>query len=79
MAGAAPTKSSLMIDLENKNNLVTQVGKFIEFDEPKAPESKLSSSSRRSKFSDRAEPSRNEREHHNSSSRSRHGKIPSKT
>ena len=30
-----------MIDLENKSNLVSQVGKFIEFDEPKAPESKV--------------------------------------
>lgn len=65
-----------MIDLENKNNLVTQVGKFIEFDEPKAPENKGQSSSRRSKFSDRADLPRNEREHHNSS-RSRHGKISS--
>ena len=44
-----------MIDLENKNNIVTQVGKFIEFDEPKAPENKGQSSSRRSKFSDRAD------------------------
>ena len=67
-----------MIDLENKSNLVGQVGKFIEFDEPKAPENKGQPSSRRSKFSDRADLPRNEREHHNSNnSRSRHGKMSS--